>query len=158
VDNIKLTGYSDSDWANDISMRKSISGYIFYLADGVISWSSKRQATVALSSTEAEYMAISHATREAIWLRTLLKELGYSQNTTTIFEDNQSSIAIAKNPIHHARTKHIDIQHHFIWEKVETGELELIYIPTEEMRADALTKPLPYPKFSKLVSLMGLRN
>ncbi|GAC1660287.1 MAG: hypothetical protein PVS3B3_30240 [Ktedonobacteraceae bacterium] len=155
---IKLIGYSDANWGNDINTRKSTSGYVFYLGEGVICWSSKRQATVALSSTEAEYMALTHATKEAIWLRTLLEELGYVQETTTIYEDNQSSIALARNPVHHVRTKHIDIQHHFIREKVESKEVDLTYMPTDEMVGDALTKPLPYPKFAKFVTAMGLRR
>ena len=109
-------------------------------------------------------MALTHATKEAIWLRSLLKELRFrfkleeEHTATTIYEDNQSSIALAKNPVHHARTKHIDIQHHFIREKVESGEVDLVYMPTEDMIADALTKPLPRPKFEKLVTQMNLHN
>src|SRR5271154_1801352 len=140
-------------------MRRSTTGYIFYLSEGVISWSSKRQATVALSSTEAEYMALTQATKEAIWLRTLLDELGFKQHdATTLFEDNQSCIALTKNPIHHACTKHIDIQHHFVHEKVESADITLTYLSTDEMIADALTKPLAHPKFKKFVDLMNLRN
>ena len=82
----------------------------------------------------------------------------FKQRTaTTVFEDNQSCIALAKNPVYHARSKHIDIQHHFIREKVECGDIKVVYMPTEEMVADALTKPLPGPKFGKLVANMGLR-
>jgi len=152
-----LVGYSDANWGNDLDTRKSTTGYLFLFSGGAISWSSKRQSTVALSTTEAEYMAITHATKEAVWLRTLLKELGYEQTgATTIYEDNQSCISLAKNPVHHARTKHIDIQHHFIREKVESKEIDVVYMPTDDMVADALTKPLPRPKFSKLVGEMGL--
>ena len=105
-------------------------------------------------------MALIHTTKEAIWLWFFLKEIefGEEHTATTIYEDNQSSIALAKNPIHHARTKHIDIQHHFIREKVESGEVDLEYMPTEDMVADVLTKPLPRPKFEKLVIQMNLRN
>ena len=104
-------------------------------------------------------MAITQATKEAIWLRMLLDELGFKQHdTTTLFEDNQSCIALARNLIHHARTKHIDIQHHFVREKVELGDISISYLATEEMIADALTKPLAYPKFEKFVDLMNLRN
>src|SRR5271163_3702934 len=134
-------------------------GYIFYLSGGAISWSSKRQATVALSSTEAEYMALSQATREAIWLRTLLAELNYTQeHATTLFEDNQSAIALTKNPIHHARSKHIDIQHHFIREKIKSNKIEVSYMPTDDMIADALTKLLACTKFIKFANAMGLHN
>jgi len=156
---LKLIGYSDANWGNDTDTRKSTTGYLFYLSGGVVSWSSKRQATVALSSTEAEYMALTHTTKETIWLRTILKELGFAQNdATTLYEDNQSCIALAKNPIHHARTKHIDIQHHFVREKVESKEVELAYMSTDDMVADALTKPLARPKFAKLVAQMNLRD
>jgi Reverse transcriptase (RNA-dependent DNA polymerase)/Retrotransposon gag protein/Integrase core domain/Chromo (CHRromatin Organisation MOdifier) domain/GAG-pre-integrase domain len=154
---ITLKGYSDANYANDIDTRKSTTGYLFYFCGGVISWSSKRQPTVALSTTEAEYMALTHTAREAIWLRTLLHELGYSQTiATTIYEDNQSCIKLAKNPVHHAETKHIDVRHHFIREKIISNEIELIYMSTENMYADALTKALPAPRFRKLVSNMEL--
>ena len=156
VQNLRLSGYSDANWGNDVETRRSTSGYVFYLNDGLISWSSKKQGTVALSTTEAEYMALAHTTKEAMWLRTLLSELGFDQGTTIVYEDNQSCIAMAKNPVHHARSKHIDIQHHFVREKVESGDIEVVYLPTEDMVADALTKPLPHPKFGKLVGQMGL--
>ena len=132
-------------------------GYIFYLSGGAISWSSKHQATVALSSTEAEYMALIQATKEAIWLRSLLAELNYTQERpTTLFEDNQSAIALARNPVHHARSKHIDIQHHFVREKIESKEIEISYMATDEMIADVHTKPLARPKFAKLINEMGM--
>jgi hypothetical protein len=153
-----LSGYSDANWGNDLDSRRSTSGYIFLVSGGVVSWSSKRQATVALSSTEAEYMALTQATKEAIWLRTFLNELGFHSNdATTIFEDNQSAIALAKNPVHHARTKHIDIRHHYIREKLESGDIRLEYIHTSDMVADALTKPLPRPAFEKHVRDMNMR-
>jgi len=154
-----LIGYSDANWGNDVNTRRSTTGYIFYLSGGAISWSSKRQATVALSSTEAEYMALTQATKEAIWLRGLLAELNYTQErATTLFEDNQSAIALAKNPVHHARSKHIDIQHHFIREKIESNEIEISYKSTDDMIADALTKPLARPRFAKLIDEMGLHD
>src|SRR3954470_2664430 len=120
-----LSGYSDANWGNDLDSRRSTSGYIFLVSGGVVSWSSKRQATVALSSTEAEYMALTQATKEAIWMHTFLNELGFHSNddATTIFEDNQSAIALAKNLVHHTRTKHIDIRHHYIREKLESGDI-----------------------------------
>ena len=154
-----LIGYSNANWGNDINTQQSTMGYIFYLSGGAISWSSKCQATVALSSTEAEYMALTQATKEAIWLRSLLAELNYTQECpTTLFEDNQSAIALARNPVHHARSKHIDIQHHFVREKIESKEIEISYMATDEMIADALTKPLARPKFAKLINEMGLHD
>src|SRR5208337_2696151 len=102
---------------------------------------------------------LAHATREAIWLRTLLDKLGYLPNcTTTLFKDNQSAIALAKNPINHARSKHIDIQHHFIQKKVESKVIDIVYMATDEMIADALTKPLVRPRLEILIAKMGLRN
>ena len=154
---LHLYGYSDANCGNDIDSRKSTSGYIFFISGGPISWSSKKQSTIALSSTEAEYMALTHASKEAIWLRRFLRELDFEfqeQEPTLIFEDNQSAIALAKNPVHHARSKHIDIQYHFIRDKVETGEIELRYTPTTEMIADAMTKPLARPQFEQLVRKM----
>ena len=156
---LRLIGYSDANWGNDQNSRRSTSGYLFYYG-GLVSWSSKKQATVALSSTEAEYMALTHATKEAIWLRSLISELKTElrlTEPTLIYEDNQSCIALAKNPVQHARTKHIDIQHHFIRDKVDSKEIELAYSPTDEMIADALTKALPHPRFSKHVESMGLK-
>src|ERR1700742_416051 len=156
---LRLIDFSDANWGEDINTRRSTTGYIFNLSGGAISWSSKRQATVALSTTEAEYMALAHATKEAIWLCTLLDELGYLPNcATTLFEDNQSAIALAKNPINHARSKHIDIQHHFIREKVESKVIDIVYMATNEMIADALTKLLVRPRLETLIAKMGLRN
>jgi len=156
---ISLLAFSDANWGNDLDSRRSTTGYLVYIAGGVVSWSSKKQPTVALSSTEAEYMAVTNTTKEVMWHQAFLQELGFAQSqATTIFEDNQSCIALVKNPIHHARTKHIDIQHHFVREKVESNEVKIVYMPTETMVADALTKALAYPKFKKLVEEMGLRT
>jgi hypothetical protein len=165
---VKLIGYSDANWGGDLETRRSTSGYVFYVAGGTVSWLSKKQATVALSSTEAEYMALTQAAKEAIWLRRLLADLRFEgpnrgqepcrMSPTLIYEDNQSSIALAKNPVHHVRSKHIDIQFHFIRDKVSSGEIELVYTPTDEMVADAMTKPLAAPKFTKYVEKLGLRR
>jgi hypothetical protein len=123
----EITGYSDSDWAGCLDSRHSTGAYIFLAGQSPVSWSSKKQATVALSSTEAEYMALTQATKEAIWLRFLLSEILDRQYkklpSITIFADNQGCIALAHNPEYHARTKHIDIQHHFVREKVDGGEV-----------------------------------
>ena len=136
-----LLGYSDSDWGGDLETRRSTSGYVFTFGGAAISWSSKRQATVALSTTEAEYMAVCSAIQEAIYLRTLLNDFGYTQNEPTlIYQDNQSSIALSKNAIVSRRTKHIDIKYHFVRDMVDAKEIILEYIPTEWMAADCLTK------------------
>ena len=152
-------GFCDTDWAGDANDRRSTTGYAFILGDGVVSWSSKRQPTVALSTTEAEYMAASHCTREAIWLRQLMADVRCKQvGGTLVMCDNQGAIALAKNPVHHARTKHIDVQHHFVREKVERGLIRLEYCPTEDMMADVLTKALAKERHEKLRTMMGFED
>ena len=111
---LTLKGYSDADWGAGED-RKSISGYIFILAGGAVSWSSKKQSTIALSSMEVEYIALVQAVKESIWIQRLLSDLGRkAEDQDLIREDNQGAIALAHNPEYHARTKHIDIQYHFI--------------------------------------------
>jgi hypothetical protein len=152
-----MRGYSDADWGSSDECRRSISGYAFLYGRGAVSWSSKRQQTVALSTTEAEYMAVTHATKEAVWLSRLLHEIDGKDHTPMLLNvDNQSCIALAKNPVHHARTKHIDVQHHFIREMVETGAVRVEYCPTKEMTADVLTKPVPKEKHNWCTSQLGV--
>ena len=137
----------------------STSGNVFLLAKGALSWLSKKQATVALSTAEAEYVALSAATQEAIWLRRLLTDVGESlEDPIVINEDNQGAIAMAKNPVGHARTKHIDIRYHFVREGVQNGAIILKYVATGEMIADILTKPLPKHPFEKLVMDLGMKT
>jgi hypothetical protein len=152
-----LQGFVDSDWGGSLEERRSTSGYAFIFGGGAVSWKSKKQPTVALSTTEAEYMAATQATKEAIWLRRFLQEIGLQQiGPTPIHSDSQGSIALIKNPVHHARTKHIDIQHHFVREKCESEEVEFIYCSTAEMAADVLTKGLLRVKHEKCMSMLGL--
>ena len=156
-----LTGYTDADWAGDIETRRSTSGYIFNLGSGAISWSSKRQPTVALSSCEAEYMGETQAVKEAIWLRRLLGELlGHGDNpvATIIFGDNQGAIQLARNPQFHARTKHVAVHHHFVREVQANGEVDIQYTPTEKQIADGLTKALPKPAFDSFRAALGLER
>ncbi|TFY81825.1 hypothetical protein EWM64_g2185, partial [Hericium alpestre] len=130
-------GYADADHANDLDSRRSISGYAFFLSGTPISWSSKKQPTVADSTAVAEYLAIAHATKEALWLRSLLGELDFPQDSPTLIHcDNQASIAMSKEQVFHARTKHVDIKYHFIREHVDRGQIRLEYIPTAENTAD----------------------
>eukprot|EP00794_Sanderia_malayensis_P011707 gene11707-biopygen9383 len=155
----KLQGYSDADWAGDINTRKSTSGYVFRLGKATISWKSKRQPVVALSSTEAEYVALCAATQEAIWLRRLLGSLDINQDQATqLYEDNQGAIALSRNPNSHSRTKHIEIKYHYVRNVVDNKEIQLIYCPTEKMIADIMTKPLPRPKFEEMRSLIGVEQ
>jgi hypothetical protein len=154
---VKLVGYSDADWGGDLDTRRSTTGYIFTLNHGVVSWGSKLQATVALSSAEAEYMALCSATQEAIHLRQLVKDLGHAQDeATVIFEDNAGCIALSENPVFHKRSKHIDIKYHFIRERVASNEIKVQYVPTEDQLADLLTKGLSKQRTSKLsTAIMG---
>lgn len=154
-----MTAYSDSDWAGQIYGRKSTGGYIFMLAGGPVSHSSKQQPVVALLSTEAEYIALNEAGKEAIWLSNLLEEFGIDCTTPVYLKgDNQGSIALTNNPEHHKRTKHIDIRYHWIREAVSNGQFKIDYVPTTNMIADGLTKPLGPQAFGSFVKMMGMCN
>jgi reverse transcriptase-like protein len=156
-----LIGYTDADWGGDMDTRRSTSGYLFNIGSGAISWSSKRQPTVALSSCEAEYMGETQATKEAIWLRNLLTELNSHRKetqATIIYGDNQGAIALAQNPQFHARTKHIDIQHHFVRENQDKGLVDIQYISTDNQIADGLTKALPKDAFHRFRKSLGLET
>jgi hypothetical protein len=155
---LELQGYCDADFAASEG-RKSMMAYIFILCGAAVSYMSKLEATVALSTTEAEYMALLQAVKESIWIQSFLKELGRNvKNSDAIMEDNQGAIALAHNPEYHARTKHIDVQYHFVRECVEMGKIKLVYCPTEDMVADALTKPLTKERFWTLIARMGLET
>ena len=152
-----FVGYSDADWAGDLSDRKSTSGYVFMLSGGPVSWSSRKQKCVALSTAKAEYVALSAAVQECMWLRQLEAELSYDNDRpTVIFEDNQSTIAMAKNPQFHGRAKHIDIRHHFVREQLAHGTIQLEYCPTTEMTADIFTKGLNGERFKTLREKAGI--
>ena len=153
----EIQGYSDADWAGDTDDRKSTSGYLFLIAEGSVSWKSRKQSTVALSTAEAEYVALSAAVQECMWIQRLLSELGNPPHgPTTILEDNQSSIAMARNPQFHGRAKHIDIKHHFVREQVSNGSIKLQYCPTEDMLADVLMKGLAQQRYSTLRERAGI--
>jgi len=154
---VSLAGYCDADFAGDLDNRRSTSGYAYLSGGATISWASKLQATVALSTAEAEYVATSFAAREAIWLRKLFTELHLPDpSPVELRTDNQSSMAIAKNPVHHQRTKHIDVAHHFIRGALEDGTIALSYCPSAEMAADVLTKPLPKTTHHHCLELLGI--
>lgn len=147
----------DADWAGDRSDRKSTSGAIFAVSGSLVSWVSKKQTTVALSTTEAEYISAAVASQEVVWLRLLLQEFGWNQNEpTVVMEDNQGCIKLASGSSNTSRIKHLDIKHHFIRQLVETQVIKLVYCPSESMLADLMTKPLPSPRFKTLLKLINI--
>lgn len=145
-----LIGYSDSDFAGDIDTRKSTTGYIFNMNGGPITWSSQKQKTIALSTTEAEFIAACESAKEILWLQQLLLDLGESFEYVTLYVDNQSAIKLINNPVYHKRTKHIDVKYNFIREKVELGIIQINYISSKDQLADILTKSLPTQAFTYL--------
>lgn len=153
---VRFCGYSDADYAGDVETRRSTSGYVFMFGNGVISWGSERQKSVALSTTESEHMAASHAIKELVWLKRLLAELlPIDMETPMFYMDNQSAIRLVKNPEFHKRTKHIEVRYHFIREKYEDG-IDLRYVETSKQLADIMTKPLPKIKHQYFCHELGL--
>ena len=152
-----LRGYTDADWAGSVVDRKSTSGCCFNLGSASISWMSRKQKSVALSTAEAEYIAASMACCEAVWLRKLFSELfQHVLDTTVILCDNQSGIRMTENPVFHDRSKHIDIRYHFIRDMVQRGAVRLDHIGTDEQVADILTKPLGKVKFLTFRESLGV--
>lgn len=154
-----LIGYTDSDWAGSVDDRKSTSGYIFCLGSKTISWCSKKQNSVALSSAEAEYISASSAACEAVWLRRILSNLQQEQvSPTTIFCDNMSAIAMTKNPVFHGRSKHIELRHHFIRKLVEDKDIELKFCKTDDNCGDIFTKAVSAEKLNHFMKMMKITN
>ncbi|RVW34590.1 Retrovirus-related Pol polyprotein from transposon RE1 [Vitis vinifera] len=149
--------YSDADWAGNIIDRRSTSGYCFFVWGNLVTWRSKKQSVVARSSAEAEYRALAQGICEGIWIKRVLSELGQTSSSPILMMcDNQATISIAKNPVHHDRTKHVEIDRHFITEKVTNETVKLNYVPTKHQTADILTKALPRPNFEDLTCKLGL--
>jgi Reverse transcriptase (RNA-dependent DNA polymerase) len=154
---MQASGYSDSSWANNADY-SSISGYIMLLGNNLISWRSSKQPVVALSSTEAEYVALTSGVQEALWLKQILEELGFNQNTIEIYEDNEGCINIAKNPQEFKRTRHIQVKYHFVREHVKTKAIEIKYVHTKLQLADMLTKGLNGNKLQANCKSLGLSS
>lgn len=155
-----VTGYVDADWGGDSTDRKSYSGHVFILGGSTFAWESKKQKSVALSSTEAEYMALSQSATEAVYIRKVLNEMNMYLNkkSIAIYGDNLSAMNLVKNPVYHARSKHIDIRYHYVREIYDENLIELKYCPTEDMVADLLTKNLCKVKHEKFTQLLGLHT
>ncbi|GJS84244.1 retrovirus-related pol polyprotein from transposon TNT 1-94 [Tanacetum coccineum] len=149
--------FSDADHAGCLDTRKSTSGGIQFLGDKLVSWMSKKQNCTAMSSAEAEYVALSASCAQVMWMRTQLQDYGFNYNKIPLYCDSQSAIAISCNPVQHSRTKHIHTRYHFIKEQVENGIIELYFVRTEYQLADMFTKALPEDRFKYLVRRIGMR-
>lgn len=153
----ELFGFTDSDYAGDVEDRKSTSGYVFLLSNGAVSWSSKKQPIVTLSTTEAEFVVAAACACQAVWMRGILKKLSLTQHgCTTLMCDNSSTIKLSKNPVLHGRSKHIDVRFHFLRDLTRDGTMELMHCGTQDQVADLLTKPLKLETFLKLREQLGM--
>ena len=149
--------YSDADWARNIIDRRSTFGYCSFVWGNLVTWRSKKQSVVARSSAEAEYRALAQGICEGIWIKRVLSELGQTSSSPILMMcDNQATISIAKNPMHHDMTKHVEIDKHFIIEKMTSETVKLNYVPTKHQTADILTKALPRPNFEDFTCKLGL--
>ena len=155
---LTLRGYSDADYAGDTPTRKSTSGTLTFFGDCLVSWYSKKQPSVAQSSTEAEYISAGCLCAQILWMQQQLRDYGLNQKETHMFVDNKSAIALTENTMFHSRTKHIDIRHHFIRDHVEKKDILIFFTPTAYQIADVLTKALPKARFVELRSELGLMN
>jgi hypothetical protein len=150
---LALTAFTDADWAGDASDRRSTSGVVIFLGNNPITWLSKKQHTVSRSSTEAEYRSLATGAAELAWLRQVLCDLQlYLPSAPLIWCDNTSALALASNPVFHGRTKHIEVDYHFVRERVVRGDLSLQFISTHDQLADIFTKALPSTRFLLLCS------
>lgn len=154
-----LTGYVDADWAGCPIDRRSYTEFVFVLSGSVISWDSKKQRTVALSTTEAEFMGMTEAAKESIYLQSFLGQLGFHELTTVkLFNDNMGALKLTENHTFHSKSKHIDLRYHFIRDAIQKNHLKVKYISTDDMLANVMTKGLFGPKHRRCAKLMGLRS
>ena len=156
----EIVGYTDADWAGNPVDRKSTTGFCTFVGGNIVTWKSKKQNVVARSNAEAEYRAMATTTSEIVWLRLLLQELGCETMTkaTKLFCDNQAATHIASNPVFHERTKHIEVDCHFVREKVQDKTIETPYIRSEDQLADIFTKALPKGAFQDMVNKLTFDN
>lgn len=152
-----LTAYSDADWGGCHTTRCSTSGFCVFLGDNLLYWSAKRQPTVSRSSAEAEYKGVANAVAETCWIRNLLLEMHCPlRQATIVYCDNISAVYLSSNPVQHQRTKHIEIDIHFVREKVQMGQVKVLHIPAASQYADIFTKGLPSSLFSSFRSSLGV--
>lgn len=146
---LELVCYSDTDWASSIEDRRSTSGYVIYLCSTPVTWCSKKQSVVSRSSAEAEYRSLANCVSELLWIQQLLDEVGIPLiKLPIVWCDNSSVVFVTENPTHHARMKHVEIDHHFVREKVLAGMLQINFVPSNQQIADVLTKPIPPKLFA----------
>jgi hypothetical protein len=153
-----MHGFVDTDWDGDLDHRIYTSGYLFNLFGGEINWMSKRQAIVALSTTKVEYIETTHASKEAVWLQILCSSIGLVQQVVRIDFDSDSAIFLAKNLTYHSKTKHIDVQYHFVRDMVEEKKVLLMKVETLKNVADSLTKSVRTEKFYWCRGSMGIAS
>ncbi|GJT89022.1 hypothetical protein Tco_1070739 [Tanacetum coccineum] len=155
---MSLIAYADADHAGCQDTRHSTSGSAQFLGDKLVSWSSKKQKCTAISSTEAEYIALSGCCAQILWMRSQLTDYGFQFNKIPLYCDNKSAIALCCNNVQNSRAKHIDVRYHFIKEQVENGIMELYFVRTEYQLADIFTKPYPRERFNFLIEKLGMRS
>ncbi|GJX01460.1 hypothetical protein Tco_0185373 [Tanacetum coccineum] len=155
---MSMTAYEDADHAGCQDTRRSTSGSAQCLGDKLVSWSLKKKKCTAISSTEAEYIALSGCCAQILWMRSQLTDYGFHFNKIPLYYDNKSTIALCCNNVQRLRAKHIDVRYHFIKEQVENGIVELYFVRTEYQLADIFTKPLPRERFNFLIKKLGMRS
>lgn len=159
ANNLDIIGYSDSDFAGELQSRRSTTGYVFKINESAVTCRTQREKCVPCSTAEAEYVATSEACKEAIWLNQLLNELGEHISAIKLCVDNQSELKLIKNhPVFHHRSKHIDVRYHFIREKYNNKDINLVFVPSKSQIADIFTKALPFCIFNIFRNLMGMFN